>query len=111
MSPIPPPPSSRNSATECSSVATSASPAMTSTGVFNAFTSASQAIGYREVAEFLDGRIPTLAGALEKVRTRTNRLARAQETWLRSFPGMRFLDVPADEMPAVTAKRAWEELR
>jgi len=36
MSPVAPPPSSRNRATECSSVATSASPAMISTGVFSA---------------------------------------------------------------------------
>jgi len=72
---------------------------------------ASQAIGYKEIAEFLDGGIPTLAEALEKVRTRTNRLARAQETWLRSFPGMVFLDVSADETPDVTAVRALEELR
>jgi tRNA dimethylallyltransferase len=71
---------------------------------------ASQAIGTREVAEFLGGRIPTLEEALERVRTRTNRLARAQETWLRSFPGMGFLDVPADEEPSATARRALERL-
>jgi tRNA dimethylallyltransferase len=72
---------------------------------------ASQAIGYREIAEHLDGEIPTLEEALERIRTRTNRLARAQETWLRSFPGMEFLDVPADEEPVVTAQRAWERMR
>lgn len=66
---------------------------------------ASQAIGYKEVLDFLEGRVPTLEEALEKVRTRTNRLARAQETWLRSFPGMTFLDVPPGEPPAVTAER------
>ncbi len=67
---------------------------------------AGQAIGYREIADFLDGRIATREEALEKVRTRTNRLARAQETWLRSFPGMEPLDVPADETPEATARRA-----
>ena len=72
---------------------------------------ASQAIGTKEVAAHLRGEIPTLAEALEKVRTRTNRLARAQETWLRSFPGMEFLDVPRDEPAAVTARRALERLR
>jgi tRNA dimethylallyltransferase len=71
---------------------------------------ASQAIGAREVAEFLDGRVATLEEALERVRTRTNRLARAQETWLRSFPGLAFLDVPPDEEPAATARRALERL-
>jgi tRNA dimethylallyltransferase len=72
---------------------------------------AGQAIGYREIGEFLDGRLPDLAAALERTRTRTNRLARAQETWLRSFPGMEFLDVPADEPPEATAARAAERLR
>jgi len=70
---------------------------------------ASQAIGYREIGEHLDGR-GTLEEALERVRTRTNRLARMQETWLRSFPGMEFLDVPADEGPEETARRAAERL-
>ena len=71
---------------------------------------ASQAIGYKEIGAFLDGAA-TLEAAMEKVRTRTNRLARAQETWLRSFPGMEFLDVPADEAPEETARRAAERLR
>lgn len=71
---------------------------------------ASQAIGPKEIAAHFRGEIATLEEALENVRTRTNRLARAQETWLRSFPGMRFLDVPADEPPALTARRALEVL-
>ncbi len=71
---------------------------------------ASQAIGYREVAAHLRGEVPTLEEALAKARARTNRLARMQETWLRSFPGMGFLDVPADEAPAETARRAHEVL-
>jgi tRNA dimethylallyltransferase len=72
---------------------------------------ASQAIGYREIAAHLDGSIPTLEEALERVRTRTNRLARAQETWLRSFPGMEFLEVEAGESAEATARRALERLR
>ena len=76
---------------------------------------AAQAIGYKEIVDHLEGRVPTLAEALEKVRTRTNRLARAQETWLRSLarsdPGMRFLDVPDEEPPAATARRAADALR
>jgi tRNA dimethylallyltransferase len=72
---------------------------------------ASQAIGYKEIADFLDGRVASREEALEKVRTRTNRLARAQETWLRSFPGMEFLDVPAGESAETTARRAAERLR
>src|SRR5690606_38053614 len=45
ISPITPPPSKRNSATLCSSVETSASPAITSTGIVSFFTSSPHAIG------------------------------------------------------------------
>ncbi len=71
---------------------------------------AGQAIGYKEIADFLEGRVASREEAMEKVRTRTNRLARAQETWLRTFPGMEFLDVPAGEPAEVTARRAAERL-
>jgi len=71
---------------------------------------AGQAIGYKEILDHLEGRVATREEALEKVRTRSNKLARAQETWLRSFPGMAFLDVPADEPAEVTARRAAERL-
>src|SRR5688572_9617416 len=47
---MPPPPSSRNIATECSSVVTSASPAMISTGVFIALTSFSHCMGSCSIA-------------------------------------------------------------
>ncbi len=71
---------------------------------------AAQAIGYREVAGLLRGEFATPGDAAARIRSRTNRLARMQETWLRSFPGMRFLDVPDDESPAETARRAVEAL-
>jgi hypothetical protein len=45
ISPMTPPPSNRNIETECSSVATSASPLMISTGVLSALTSPSHAMG------------------------------------------------------------------
>ncbi|MHC4923714.1 MAG: tRNA dimethylallyltransferase, partial [Planctomycetota bacterium] len=69
---------------------------------------ASQAIGYREIAAWIRGEFPDLESALEKTRTRTNRLARMQETWLRRFPGVRFLDVTKDEATNSIANRAHE---
>lgn len=66
---------------------------------------ASQSIGYREIAAHLRGEFATLDEALAKVRSRTHRLARMQGTWLRSYPGMEWLDVPADEGAEETARR------
>jgi tRNA dimethylallyltransferase len=65
-----------------------------------------QSIGYKEIVAHLRGETPNLDDALAKIRSRTNRLARMQETWLRTFPGMEFLDVSADEPAEVTAERA-----
>jgi tRNA dimethylallyltransferase len=45
---------------------------------------ASQAAGYREVAEYLTGRL-TLESAIERTKSRTRQLARRQLTWLRSL--------------------------
>lgn len=53
---------------------------------------ASQAAGYREVAEYLDGRID-LPTAVDRTKARTRQLARRQLTWLRSLPNCRWIDV------------------
>jgi tRNA dimethylallyltransferase len=53
---------------------------------------ASAAVGYREVADYLDGRL-TLDQAIEEVCRRTWRLARKQMTWFRSFETAEWIDV------------------
>ncbi len=54
--------------------------------------SASAAIGYREVLDFLEGRLP--AEELQyRVRSHTHRLVRRQSTWFRSFPDLRELEL------------------
>jgi tRNA dimethylallyltransferase len=45
---------------------------------------ASQAVGYREVIEQLDGKT-NLAEAMRRVQARTRQFARRQETWFRSL--------------------------
>jgi tRNA dimethylallyltransferase len=45
---------------------------------------ASEALGYRQVLEFLAGRY-SLSGALEQIRVRTRRYAKQQRSWLRRF--------------------------
>lgn len=62
---------------------------------------ASQAVGYRETIAYLAGE-RSLEETIERVKVRTRRFARRQETWFRSLSECRF--VPRDksvEPPAV----------
>ncbi len=45
---------------------------------------AAEAVGYRELAEYLDGN-SSLDSATESIKIRTRKLARQQRTWLRRF--------------------------
>jgi tRNA dimethylallyltransferase len=58
---------------------------------------ATQAIGYKEIADFLEGRL-SLAEAGAAVRLATLRYAKRQRTWLRKKAGARILKVCADEV-------------
>jgi tRNA dimethylallyltransferase len=49
---------------------------------------ASQALGYKELFDHLDGRA-TLAEAVERIQTRSRNLAKRQLTWFRHLPGCR----------------------
>jgi tRNA dimethylallyltransferase len=51
---------------------------------------ASQAVGYREVQDYLNGR-RSLEETVEKVKTRTRRFAKRQGTWYRSLSECRFV--------------------
>ena len=53
---------------------------------------ASQALGYKEVFEHLDGRA-TLEEAIEQIQTRSRQFAKRQLTWFRQMPSCR----PASE--------------
>ena len=48
---------------------------------------AAEAVGYRELAHYLDRRC-SLHEATEAIKVRTRRLARQQRTWLRRFSGI-----------------------
>jgi tRNA dimethylallyltransferase len=52
---------------------------------------AAQALGYREIGEYLDGR-RSLAKTVAEVQLRTRQFAKRQLTWLRALPGGQFLD-------------------
>lgn len=56
---------------------------------------AAQAVGYREAIDHLDGQT-TLDETIEKVRVRTRKFARHQETWFRGLSECRMIDLPTE---------------
>jgi tRNA dimethylallyltransferase len=75
---------------------------------------ARSAIGYAEIVEWLAGRC-TRQQAVDRVISRTWRYARAQMTWLRSEPGLTWLDAQASPeeivsrcLAALSEQEAWE---
>lgn len=65
---------------------------------------ARQAIGYRQVAEHLEGA-RGLRETVELVKTRTRQLAKRQGTWFRGQLDLDWLDLAPEEPPAETAAR------
>ncbi len=63
---------------------------------------ASQALGYKELADHLEGRIPDLARAVEILKRRTRRFARRQLTWFKHFP-IHWIEVAPEDPPERTA--------
>ena len=67
---------------------------------FGAWLTASQAIGYAELAEHLDGRL-SLDEAAERTVKRTRELASRQMAWFRRDPRIRWFDAGAGGAPEV----------
>ena len=67
---------------------------------FGAWLTASQAIGYAELTEHLDGRL-SLDEAAERTVKRTRELARRQMAWFRRDPRIRWFDAGAGGAPEV----------
>jgi tRNA dimethylallyltransferase len=73
---------------------------------------ASEAIGVKELLptlrlEIETGRVDAAAraAALAQVKRTTWTFARRQDTWWRRFPGVEWIDVPAEEPPGETGAR------
>ena len=49
---------------------------------------ARQALGYKEMFDFLDGKV-SLAAAVARIQTRSRNFAKRQVTWFRHLPGCR----------------------
>ncbi len=56
---------------------------------------AAQAVGYKEAIAHLNGQM-SLEEAIERVRIRTRRFARHQETWFRGLHECEMVDLPTD---------------
>lgn len=65
---------------------------------------ASQAVGYREVIDHLQGDA-SLDQSITRVRTRTHQFARRQETWFRGLSECRRWELREDASAAETAQR------
>jgi tRNA dimethylallyltransferase len=65
-----------------------------------------QAVGYREVIEFLasGGREPPVASCIERVKARTRQFARRQETWFRSLSECTLVPMHEEMPPSVVAE-------
>jgi tRNA dimethylallyltransferase len=65
---------------------------------------ASQAVGYREVMDFLNGKTD-LEETIRKVQARSRQFARRQETWFRSLSECRFVPMSEGFDPTEVAQR------
>jgi tRNA dimethylallyltransferase len=65
---------------------------------------ASQAVGYREIIDHLEGKAD-LAATIDRIKMRTRQFAKRQLTWFRSLPECRWLAMQPNELAAETAAR------
>lgn len=57
-------------------------------------TTAGEALGYRQILDYLDGDV-SLAKAVDETKKRTRNLAKRQLTWFRKDPRIEWFDIPA----------------
>lgn len=65
---------------------------------------ASQAVGYHEIQDFLADRMP-MDEALSRIKARTRRFAKRQETWFRSLSESSFVDLEGEVDATQIAER------
>ncbi|MDB5385710.1 MAG: miaA [Planctomycetaceae bacterium] len=69
---------------------------------------AGQALGYKEVLEYLEGRI-SLSDSLELIQTRSRQFAKRQHTWFRNLPECRAVSITGQESAGELAERLQRE--
>jgi tRNA dimethylallyltransferase len=70
---------------------------------------AKQALGYKEVIEYLDGGL-SLSDAKELVKLSTRRFAKRQMTWFRSFQDIQWLEAEEHDSPEVITDKVFSIL-
>lgn len=63
---------------------------------YNLSDTARQALGYKEVISYLDGKI-SLEGAVEQIKKRSRHFAKRQLTWLRKEKGLIVFDIENED--------------
>ncbi len=58
---------------------------------YDSFPTALQGIGYKEIKEFLDGRL-TREEAIEKIKKESRHYAKRQMTWFRKYKELIWID-------------------
>ena len=71
----------------------------------NLSRTAAQAVGYREIIEWISEDRSETETLIEEVSAHTRQLARRQETWLRSFDERRIIDVTTTAEPVAIAEQ------
>jgi tRNA dimethylallyltransferase len=70
---------------------------------------AAQAVGYREIIDFLDGQA-TLDDTVEQVKTRTRQFSKRQGTWFRGLSECRFMDSTSSDNPDTIAQQVFDSV-
>ncbi len=65
-------------------------------------TAASQALGYAEIIEHLEGKV-SLADAIEMIKINTRQFAKAQRTWFKRFRETEWIDLEPESTVAAVA--------
>ncbi len=71
---------------------------------------AAQALGYKQVIDFLAGKAP-LPATVELVKARTRQFAKRQMTWFRGQMALNWIDIGVEETAEQTAARILEKFR
>ena len=68
---------------------------------------ARQAIGYKEIVEFLEGRLGSIEEAIERVAVRSRQFGRRQRAWFRREARITWFDATDKSPPAAEQVMAW----
>lgn len=74
-------------------------------------STAMQALGYRQVIEYLEGKSPSLESTIKEIKERTRRFAKRQRTWFRNQLQLDWVCASSDMAPKAAADIFEEKIR